>query len=46
MSEKIYYDNGWNARVRGEPFDPDAYRDWRDGWKDCNEAPEQDRKEI
>lgn len=40
MSEKRFYDHGWNARVRGEPYDHTASRDWRDGWKDCDEAPE------
>lgn len=40
----VYYDEGWNARVRGEPFDQYATRDWRDGWTDCDEAPEEDRE--
>ena len=41
-----YYDEGWNARCRGEPFKPTASRDWRDGWKDANFAPAEERKEI
>ena len=39
MSEKKFYDHGWNARVRVERYDSKASRDWRDGWKDCDEAP-------
>lgn len=35
---KRYYDQGWNAYLRGEPYDETAYLDWRDGWKDCAEA--------
>jgi len=38
-----FYDEGWNARVAGAPNDPSKSLDWRDGWMDCNEAPEQDR---
>lgn len=41
-----YYDFGWNARVRGEPFNSKATLDWRDGWKDCDGAKEEDRVEI
>lgn len=44
-----FYDQGWNARVRGEPFRSSlegSSRSWRDGWKDCDEAPAEDRKEI
>jgi len=41
-----FYDYGWNARVRGEPYRPSASRDWRDGWKDCNEADPADRVEL
>lgn len=33
-----FYDAGWNARVRGEPFQPTATLSWRDGWQDCHEA--------
>ncbi|MBU9539385.1 hypothetical protein KTE58_23655 [Burkholderia multivorans] len=38
-----YYDQGWNAFIKGEPFNPRASSDWRDGWTDCMEAPEKDR---
>ena len=43
MNSKRYYDHGWNARVRGEPYDSSASRDWRDGWRDCDGAAEADR---
>jgi hypothetical protein len=43
---KKFYDEGWNARVRKEAYDRFASRDWRDGWKDCNEADPEDRKEM
>lgn len=33
-----YYDHGWNACVRGEPFHQNATVDWKDGWLDCAEA--------
>lgn len=46
MTENKFYDQGWNARVRNEKYEPAAARDWRDGWKDCNEADEEDRAEI
>lgn len=46
MGEKQFYDEGWNARVRGEAYDDGASRDWRDGWKDCDEAEEGDRQVI
>lgn len=42
MNEK-YYDEGWNARCKEEPYNPQAPKDWRDGWKDCDEAPEDER---
>lgn len=40
MNNYIYYDHGWNARMRGEPFigAHRATRDWRDGWRDADEA--------
>lgn len=38
-----YYDEGWNARVQGEAYDFTKSQDWRDGWGDCEEAPEKDR---
>lgn len=43
---KTFYDEGWNACCRGEEYDPAAEIDWRDGWLDCNEAPEGDKVEI
>lgn len=33
-----FYDYGWNARMEGKPYIPHNSRDWRDGWKDCDEA--------
>lgn len=33
-----YYDEGWNARLAGKPYSYLATLNWRDGWKDCNEA--------
>jgi len=27
------YGNGFNARVFGEPYDPDASADWLRGWQ-------------
>lgn len=45
MSEKTtrldFYDYGWNDRMFGKPFlssKEGASRNWRDGWKDCDEA--------
>ena len=38
MTEKIFYDHGWNARVKGEEYDQSAKRDWSDGWNDADEA--------
>jgi hypothetical protein len=32
--DKRYYASGWNAAHRGEPFDPGAFYDWREGWQD------------
>lgn len=46
VGDKKFYDDGWNARVRGQEYDEAATRDWRDGWKDCDEAPEVDRQLI
>jgi hypothetical protein len=39
-----FYDEGWNARVCGLPYNPRASRAWRDGWADCNNAPPEDRR--
>ena len=33
-----FYDQGWNAYMRGEPYNPNATLDWRDGWRDCRDA--------
>lgn len=41
-----YYDEGWNAFCRKDEKPESAHADFWDGWKDCAEAPEQDRKEI
>ena len=44
-----YYDDGWNSRCRGEPLALDkqpASSDFIEGWKDCDEAPEEDRQEM
>lgn len=41
-----YYDIGWNARIDNKPFNPKAYQDWKDGWKDYNELSEVDRVTI
>ena len=46
MADKFkFYDEGWNARCRGEEYNPAASRAWKDGWKDCDEAPIDDRVE-
>lgn len=42
----MYYDEGWNARVKGEAFDRTKSIDWKDGWKDCNELEDEERKKI
>lgn len=41
-NEHQYYDQGWNARVRGERFRSvsEASVDWRCGWRDCDGAEE------
>jgi hypothetical protein len=38
MDNFKFYDQGWNARIRGDEYVSSATRDWRDGWKDCDEA--------
>lgn len=30
-----FYDQGWNARVVGEPYRSDSHAAWRDGYNDC-----------
>jgi hypothetical protein len=37
---KKYYDQGWNAYIDGTQYTYNATRDWRDGWKDCKMARE------
>lgn len=44
--QNVHYDQGWNARVENEPFNPYATVDWKDGWLDCDGAPEEERKEV
>lgn len=34
----LFYDEGWNARLRGEEYNDNATEDWQDGWLDCDEA--------
>lgn len=38
-----FYDQGWNARVRGYQFNPFATHDWKDGWHDCDGVALADR---
>lgn len=45
-NEKKFYDQGWNARIRNEPFHRSATIDWRDGWKDCDELSDEGRADI
>jgi hypothetical protein len=40
--DKKYYADGWRARCKNEPFDPNASADWQDGWNDRNEAPQEE----
>ena len=40
MCPHKFYDEGWNARVRGDQFCNFASKDWKDGWRDCDSAPE------
>lgn len=35
-----YYDEGWNAYIAKIPYNIKASLDWKDGWKDCQEATE------
>lgn len=37
MNEDKFYDQGWNDRVDLVPYDLRKPRDYRDGWKDCND---------
>lgn len=43
MSEKVFYDDGWDAAHKGEPIDYSATEDWKDGWLDYWDAEPQDR---
>lgn len=45
-TERRFYDQGWNARVAGAPYTTRSTIDWQDGWKDCDEAAPEHRKEI
>ncbi len=44
--KKEFYDQGWNDFIKGEPLDPLAKRDWKDGWLDCKLAHEQEAKVL
>lgn len=44
MSEE--YADGWNSRCRGLPFDYTKTTHWKNGWRDCEEAPAEERFEI
>lgn len=46
MAINGYYDEGWNARVAGLPYDPSKSVHWKDGWEDCDEAPEAERTHM
>jgi len=34
----MYYDQGWNDYINGIAYDISKSLDWKDGWKDCQEA--------
>lgn len=38
-----FYDEGWAARCQDQPFNSRATRDWKDGWKDCDEVGSEER---
>jgi hypothetical protein len=46
MSEQAkFYDEGWNAAHRGEPFRvAGTTLSWRDGWRDYQDAAPEHRK--
>ena len=47
MEEKReFYDQGWNDRMDGRKLIVPCTRDYRDGWKDCDELTEVKRKEC
>lgn len=39
---KYTYAQGWNACLRGEPYDSKAAPDWISGYNDCTEAQHDD----
>lgn len=39
----LYYEDGWNARVLGEPFNAHKSKSWCNGWRTCDSLPEADR---
>lgn len=44
---KQFYDEGWNDRLNGEPFTTiGTTRDWRDGWRDCDDVAESERTRM
>jgi hypothetical protein len=44
---KAFYDQGWNDRIDNKPWDimGSTYH-YRDGWKDCAELSDEERKEL
>lgn len=44
--QKRFYDQGWNDYLKGVPFDHNAFRDWRDGWQDCEQAEPKDQQPM
>jgi hypothetical protein len=44
--KREFYDQGWNDRVAGKPFVSGTTKSWRDGWKDCDEVPEDQRTRM
>ena len=47
--EYRFYDQGWNDRVANKPQQSSsngASRDYRDGWRDCDEAPIEQRSQL
>lgn len=41
-----FYDEGWNAKCRGEVFQSTASLDWKDGYRDCIECIEANNNVI
>jgi hypothetical protein len=46
MTIKRFYDEGWNAYIRGHPFDLDASKTWQDGWIDAEEEFEKKEEVV